>query len=104
MTEVVVVATIRPRPEYRADVIAALEKTIAAVHAHDDGCLLYALHEGDDRLVMIEKWASAEALAEHARGPALAELNQALAGRTEGDLDVQVLRPHPAGTPGQGAL
>jgi quinol monooxygenase YgiN len=104
MTAVVVVATIRPRPEYRAEVIAAMAKTIADVHARDDGCLLYALHEGDDRLVMVEKWASAAALAEHGRGPALAELNQALAGRTEGDIDVQVLRPYPAGTPDQGTL
>ena len=47
MTEVVVVATIRPLPEHRAEVIAAMEKVIADVHAHDDGCLLYALHEGD---------------------------------------------------------
>ncbi len=53
---------------------------------------------------MVEKWASAEALAEHARGPALAELNQALSGRLEGSLDVRVLRPHPAGTPAQGTL
>ena len=104
MSAVVVVATIRPRPEYRADVIAALEKTIESVHAHDEGCLLYALHEADDRLVMIEKWASADALAVHSRGPALAELTQALDGRTTGPLDVQVLRPHPAGTPEQGSL
>lgn len=104
MTAVVVVATIRPRPEFRADVIAAMEKTIASVHASDDGCLLYALHEGGDRLVMVEKWASPEALAEHGGGPALAELNQALAGRTEGAIDVQVLQPHPAGTPEQGTL
>lgn len=104
MTEVVVVATIRPLPEHRAEVIAAMEKTIADVHAHDDGCLLYALHEGDDRLVMIEKWSSAEALGEHSRGAALAELNQALSGCLEGGLDVQVLQAHPAGTPGQGTL
>ena len=95
MTDVVVVATIRPLPEHRAEVIAAMEKVIADVHADDDGCLLYALHEGDDRLVMVEKWSSAEALA---------ELSQALAGRLEGDLDVQVLRPHPAGTPDQGTV
>jgi quinol monooxygenase YgiN len=81
-----------------------MEKVIADVHAHDDGCLLYALNEGDDRLVMVEKWTSAEALAEHSRGPALAELNEALNGRLEGDLDVQVLRPHPAGTPDQGTV
>ena len=104
MTEVVVIATIRPLPEHRAEVVAAMEKVIADVHAHDDGCLLYALHEGDDRLVMVEKWSSAEALAEHSRGPALAELNEALRGRLEEGLDVQVLRPHPAGTPGQGTV
>jgi quinol monooxygenase YgiN len=104
MTAVVVVATLRPLPEHRAEVIAAMERVIADVHAHDDGCLLYALNEGDDRLVMVEKWASAEALDEHSRGPALAELNEALNGRLEGGLDVQVLRPHPAGTPDQGTV
>ena len=91
MTAVVVVAAIRPLPEHRAEVIAD-------VHAHDDGCLLYALHERDDPQVMIEKWASAAALAGHSRGAALAELNQALTGRLEGALDVQILQPHPAGT------
>ncbi len=104
MTAVVVVATLRPLPEHRAEVIAAMERVIADVHAHDDGCLLYALNEGDDRLVMVEKWASAEALDEHSRGPALAELNEALNGRLAGGLDVQVLRPHPAGTPDQGTV
>jgi quinol monooxygenase YgiN len=104
MTDVVVIATIRPLPEHRAEVVAAMEKVIADVHAQDDGCLLYALHEGDDRLVMVEKWSSPEALGVHSRGPALAELNEALKGRLEGDLDVQVLRPHPAGTPDQGTV
>ena len=104
MTEVVVIATIRPLPEHRAEVIAAMEKAIADVHAHDDGCLLYALNEGDDRLVMVEKWSSAEALDQHSRGPALAELNQALSGRLAGGVEVQRLRPHPAGTPGQGTV
>ncbi len=104
MTAVVVVATIRPLPEHRAEVIAVMQKVIADVHAHDDGCLLYALHEGDDRLVMVEKWASADALAEHSRGAALAGLNQALSGRLASGLDVQILQPHPAGTAAQGTL
>ena len=104
MTAVVVVATTRPLPEHRAEVITAMEKAIADAHARDDGCLLYALREGDDRLVMVEKWASADALAGHSRGAALAELNQALSGRLEGGLDVQILRSHPAGTPAQGTL
>ena len=48
--------------------------------------------------------ASAEALAEHSRGAALVELNKALSGRLAGPTDVQVLRPHPAGSAAQGAL
>jgi quinol monooxygenase YgiN len=101
---VVVVATIHPVPEHRAEVIAALEAVIARVHAEDEGCLLYALHEDADRLVMIEKWSSAEALGRHGRGPALVELHKALDELTEGDTDVQVLQPHPAGTSNQGTL
>jgi quinol monooxygenase YgiN len=101
---VVVVATIRPLPDHRAEVIAAIEATIPQVHAEDDGCLLYALHEGPDRLVMIEKWASGEALAIHSRGPALADLAKKLNGLVEGAPDVQVLQPFPAGTAEQGIL
>jgi len=98
MAAVVVVATIRPKAEHRAEVIAAMRKAIAAVHANDDGCLLYALHEGDDRLVMVEKWSSGEALARHGRGGAIADLAKSLDGLVEGATDVQVLQPHPAGT------
>jgi quinol monooxygenase YgiN len=101
---VVVVATVHPLPQHRAEVITAFEETIATVHAHDDGCELYALHEGEDRLVMVEKWASADALAVHGRGEALAALGARLNGKLEGGLDVQVLQPHPAGTPQQGTL
>jgi quinol monooxygenase YgiN len=101
---VVVVATIRPLPDRRAEVIAALEAVIARVHAEDEGCLLYALHEGPDRLVVIEKWLTGEALAAHGRGGAITELGKRLDGLVEGTPDVQVLQPHPAGTPEQGTL
>jgi quinol monooxygenase YgiN len=101
---VVVVATIIPIPEHREEVIATFEETIAAVHANDAGCELYALHEGDDRLVMIEKWASAELLEAHSQGAALTAAGPRLAGKLVGPPDVQVFRPHPAGTPEQGTL
>lgn len=101
---VVVVATIRPLPGRRDDVIAVMEATIARVHAEDEGCELYALHEGEDRLVMIEKWASEEALDAHDRGPALVELIAKTKDLTEVPSEVLRLRPHPAGTPAQGAL
>lgn len=101
---IVLVATIVPVPEHRADVIAAFEAVIARVHAEDAGCELYALHEADDRLVMIEKWASQDALDAHGKGAALRELNQTLAGKVTGRPELVSLRPRPAGTTQQGAL
>jgi Antibiotic biosynthesis monooxygenase len=58
---VVLVATAFPVPEHRAEVIAACEAAIARVH-DEPGVELYALHEGPDRLVMIEKYESAGAI------------------------------------------
>lgn len=101
---VVVTAIIRPIPAHRAEVTEALARTVARVHREDQGCELYALHEGDDQLVMIEKWASPELLAAHSRGAALAELSQQLKGKLIGELEVHVVRPYPAGTTEQGQL
>jgi len=100
---VVVVATIVPLAEHRDAVIATLRSTIEQVHG-EDGCELYALHEAADRLIMVEKWASREALATHSKGPALAALGAQLAGKVAGAPDVQVLQPVPAGDPGKGVL
>jgi quinol monooxygenase YgiN len=101
---VVVVATAFPADEHRAEVIAAFEAAIARVHSEEPGCELYALHVGRDRLVMIEKYASREAFAEHGSGGGLAQLRAALEGKLTTAVDVQVLEPHPAGTAGKGAL
>jgi quinol monooxygenase YgiN len=101
---VVVIATLRPLPDRRDEVIAVMHDVIARVHAEDEGCLLYALHEAPDRLVMVEKWSSPEALAAHGRGAAIAELGKRLDGLVEGGSDLQILQPHPAGTADQGAL
>ncbi len=101
---VVIVATIIPAEGHREAVITALEEAIAQVHAEDEGCELYALHEADDRLVMIEKWASTDAIAAHSHGAALKALGAALKGKTDGPFDVVMLRPHPSGTPEQGVL
>lgn len=77
---VVVVATIVPLAEHRDEVIAIFKETIEQVH-DEDGCELYALHEAPDRLVMIEKWASREALRAHSTSPALTAMNPKLAGK-----------------------
>ena len=51
---VVVVVTAFPVPEHRADAITAFETAIARVHG-EPGVELHTLHEGRDRLVIIEK-------------------------------------------------
>ena len=102
---VVIVATAFPVPEHRAEVIAAFETAMDRVHGEEHGCELYALHEGrDGRLVMIEKYASQDAVAEHISGGGLAGLRAALDGKLSREIDVQVLEPHPAGMADKGAL
>jgi quinol monooxygenase YgiN len=100
---VVVVATILPLPEHRDAVIAAFKETIERVH-DEDGCELYSLNEAPDRLIMIEKWTSQEALTAHAKGPILAGLGPKLAGKVTGAPDVIVLQPVPAGDEVKGAV
>ena len=100
---VVIVVTAIPIPEHRAEVVAAFEEAIARVHG-EPGVELYALHEGPDRLVMVEKYESEQARSEHTKGVALADLRSALEGKLSSGLDAQVLVPHPAGDAQKGAL
>jgi quinol monooxygenase YgiN len=100
---VVLVATIVPLAEHRDEVILAFKETIAEVH-EEDGCELYALNEAPDRLIMIEKWASSEALAAHSKGANLAALNPKLAGKVASAPEIIVLQQLPAGDPVKGAL
>ena len=101
---VVVVATVHPLPEYRDEIVALFEKTIARVHAEDAGCELYAMHQDAQTLLMIEKWSNADALQAHSTGPALTELNPALEGKLASRTQVRIYTPHPAGTAELGAL
>jgi quinol monooxygenase YgiN len=100
---VVVVATIVPLAEHRDEVISAFKETIERVH-EEDGCELYSLNEAPDRLIMIEKWTSKEALANHSRGVNLAALNPKLAGKVAAAPEVIVLQQVPAGDPVKGEL
>jgi quinol monooxygenase YgiN len=100
---VVVVATIVPKAEHRDEVIAALQATIEHVH-DEDGCELYALHQAADRLIMVEKWASQEALHTHRDGAALAALGPLLAGKVAAPAEVIVAQQLPAGDQVKGQL
>jgi quinol monooxygenase YgiN len=100
---VVLVATVTPKPGQLEAVVAAFEATIPLVHT-EDGCELYSLHKTEDTVVMIEKWASQEALTVHGGGETLKALGRQLRELTSERMQLVVLEPVPAGDPAKGAL
>jgi quinol monooxygenase YgiN len=101
---VVVTAVFHPVEGRTAELIAALQATIPAVH-QEEGCRLYAIHDADDgTITMIEKWDSRDALAAHADGPAVKPLQAAVADLIAKPVTVTTMAPVPAGTTEQGEL
>lgn len=100
---VITIGTVFPIPEHRDDVIAALEAAVKRVY-DEPGVELYALHEGADRLVLVEKYVSEEARVAHHNGVALADLAAALHGKLSQGLDIQFLQPHPVGDNAKGVV
>ncbi|TQS42632.1 putative quinol monooxygenase [Cryptosporangium phraense] len=99
----IIVATVLPKPEDRAAVREALLAAAPAVH-QEKGCHLYAMHENDEKFVVIESWESLEDMGVHAAGPAFTAMSAALEGKLTAPLDVVVLSALPAGDPAKGAL
>ncbi|MFF2076275.1 putative quinol monooxygenase [Kitasatospora sp. NPDC058162] len=99
----VVIATIRTKPGRRDEVLAAFEQHTPAIHA-EDGCQLYAVHAGPDRITVVEKWADQAALDAHSTGAPLAALGPALADALAEPADVAVLDAFPAGDPTKGLI
>jgi quinol monooxygenase YgiN len=100
---VVVVATITPKPDQMDAVRAAILAAVPKVH-DEPGCELYALHEGRDHFVMVERWESPEALKVHGTAEALTTLGGELAGKLDAPLDVRRLTAVPAGDTVKGAV
>lgn len=105
MSEVVLVVTQRVHPDRYEEAERALGAMVEAVHASDDGCLLYALHgvAGDrTRLVAVEKWASQHDLEAHAAKAHVTRLADVEA--LDGPPEVTVLAPLGYGDPAKGTL
>lgn len=99
-----VVAVFHPLAGHRDAVISALETAIPLVH-DEPGCELYAITEADDgRIVMVEKWSSAEQLDAHAEGEPVAELVAALDGHLAQPVELTRLIPLPIGDAVKGEL
>jgi quinol monooxygenase YgiN len=90
---VTVIATMFAAEGKRDELLAEVCKIVPAVLA-EDGCLQYAPHTvGKDRIVMIESWASLEALQAHGQAPALASLRESTSHLVSAPADVVVARP-----------
>jgi quinol monooxygenase YgiN len=63
----VLIATITPNSGQLDAVETVLKSLMQKVH-DEDGCELYALHRGEDRFVLVEKWRDMAALEAHRSG------------------------------------
>jgi quinol monooxygenase YgiN len=84
MSTIHVVAVIKAKPGKRAELLQVFQANVPAVHA-EDGCIEYVAtvdaddvgafqaRFGDDSFVVVEKWASLDALKAHAVSPHMRE-------------------------------
>lgn len=100
---VVVVATMKAKPESVDAVRNACTTAIAAVH-DEPGCELYSLHEADGTFVFVEQWADADALKTHSSAPAIGTLFGTIGELLDGAPDIKMLAPVVAGDPAKGQL
>lgn len=103
---IVVVATMIAKPGQEELVEKTMREVAPKVHA-EPGCLLYALHRkkgATGHFVMIEKWASKDALRAHGQADALREMGAALADALAAPTEVLLFDALPAGDPDAGAL
>lgn len=100
---VVVVATMKAKPESVDAVREACTNAVAAVH-DEPGCQLYSLHESDGTFVFVEQWADADALKTHSTAPAIGTLFGAIGELLDGAPDIKMLQPVVAGDPAKGQL
>ncbi len=98
MPRVHVIAVITAKPGKRHDILAAFKANVPAVHA-EDGCIEYSAtvdaegvggfqtKYGEESFVVVEKWASLEALMAHATSPHMA----AYAAKTKDMIETRVI-------------
>ena len=68
MKNIVIVANIKLKEEFKDEVYSELVKLYTSTHKYDEGCIQYELHKdlGDkNSFTFVETWENAEFLAEH---------------------------------------
>lgn len=106
MSEVVVVVLSRAKPGRAQEGLAAYAELAAATHA-EEGCTAFALHRDPadaERIVLVERWASREALDAHLGTPHIAAFRARHGDLWAEPATILVLDPVPSGDPAKGVL
>jgi quinol monooxygenase YgiN len=104
--DVVVAATVQVKPESADAALAAITTAIEATHG-EEGCVAYALHRDTSdptRLVIIEKWATLDALKEHGQTEHLKTLFATLGPLLTGPPTIIYTEPVPVGHTAKGTI
>ncbi len=106
MSEVILVARLTAKPGREAEVEAMYHSLLVPTHA-EVGCELYALHRVKDnpaQFVVIEKWASMDALKGHAASAHMAVAKAAIEETLVGPWELIFLDAILGGDPAKGTL
>jgi len=106
MSEVVVVVLARAKPGRGDEAAAAFQEVAVPTHA-EEGCILYALHRvasDPERIVLVERWASREALDQHLATPHLIAFREGSHDVWAESMEILIVDPLAAGDPIKGRL
>ncbi len=106
MPEVVVVGSFTANAGKESDLAEAFEALVAPTH-QEDGCILYALHQGTDdprRFSFIERWTSREHLDAHLASPHVKAILERADELWGGNGEIVVYEGIPAGETTKGSL
>jgi quinol monooxygenase YgiN len=106
MSEIVVVGSFTAQPGKEDEAVQAFEALVDPTH-REDGCILYALHQGADdprRLAFVERWASREALEAHLASPHIKAVLERAPELFGDSGEIVVYEPLPGGETRKGSL
>ncbi len=107
MGEVVVVAIMTAKDGQRDELEAVAREVVIPPTHEEEGCIRFALHRDvrdPNRLALIERWASSEALEKHLGQPHLAEFREKAGPLNAAPPDILVLEGVAAGDAVKGIL
>ncbi|AVH56786.1 MULTISPECIES: putative quinol monooxygenase [Streptomyces] len=106
MESVVVISTLRLREDRADEARKVIESLVARTH-EDAGCLTFAAHEDAAdplTMVLVERWASQQAVDEHSQAPYLAEAMGRVGELLAAEPEIRFLNPLGYGTADKATL